>query len=362
MADLIRTIKQTVRDLRPYSLAANHAVVKLNQNENPWGVPEAIRTETFRRLEKCSWSRYPGFLPTQLHRRLAAFTGWDPEGITAGNGSNELIQALMMVAIERGKRVLISEPTFALYRQIATILGGEVISVPLTDQLTYNVNLLRTQMESSSPDLTILCSPNNPTGCLVTESELASLLEVSRGLIVIDEAYHEFSEQSLKSLLSRNPNLVILRTFSKAMAMAGLRVGYLLAAPELVSEIRKGLLPYNLNVISQTAAEVALDLYDEQVKPLVKRLIEERERLYDQLRSIPGLKPVPSRANFILVSSTIPPRRVFTELLDRGILIRDVSSYPMLSNHFRVSVGRPEENDALLFALNEICKREAVNQ
>jgi histidinol-phosphate aminotransferase len=354
MADPINIIKEGVRELRAYSLRPDSARIKLNQNENPWDVPQEIRGETLRRLATRPWSRYPDFNPQVLHQRLAEFTGWKPDGILAGNGSNELIQALLMVAVGAQTRILISEPTFALYRQIVTVLGGEVISIPLASELTYDIEALRGAIESASPEVTIICSPNNPTGCIIDTQDLVLLLKSSRGLVVIDEAYHEFSGQTTVPLLQQFPNLVVLRTFSKAMALAGLRVGYLLASSDLVREISKGVLPYNLNVISQTAAQVALEMHESKLKPLVNLICAERDRLYVELRKIQGLEPVRSRANFMVIRSAITPRRVFDELLRRDILIRDVSSYPMLQNYFRVSVGTPEENDQLLESLREI--------
>ncbi|MCM3901242.1 MAG: aminotransferase class I/II-fold pyridoxal phosphate-dependent enzyme, partial [Pyrinomonadaceae bacterium] len=235
-------------------MKAERARTKLNQNENPWDAPLEIKQETLRRINERAWSRYPDFTPQRLHERLAEFSGWNSEGILAGNGSNELIQAVLMVTIGPGKRVLISEPTFALYRQITTVLGGEVVSVPLTAQLTYDSEALLSTVKSSQPDLTVVCSPNNPTGCVMETSDLVALLEVSSGLVVVDEAYFEFSGQTAVPLLARHANLIVLRTFSKAMALAGLRVGYLLAHPDLVREVAKAVLPYNLNAVSQTAA------------------------------------------------------------------------------------------------------------
>jgi histidinol-phosphate aminotransferase len=351
-------IKPNVRALRAYTLSPHRATVKINQNENPWDAPSRIKQETERRLSARKWSRYPDFVPAALHERLAKFAGWTAEGVLAGNGSNELIQALMMVTVGKGKRVLISEPTFTLYRQIATVLDGEVLSVPLDANLRYDIGDLRRSIVESNPDVTIICSPNNPTGCVIDDDDLRGLLRASRGLVVIDEAYHEFSKHSAVPLLKDHPNLVVLRTFSKAMAMAGLRVGYLLAAPDLTREIGKALLPYNLNVISQTAAEVAIELYEDELRPLVREIVAERDRLFAELGKSDGLSPVKSHANFMVVRSTINPRKVFEELLKREILIRDVSSYPMLSDYFRVSVGTPEENDRLLAALREIFRQE----
>jgi histidinol-phosphate aminotransferase len=348
------SIKDSVLALRPYSLAPHRAAVKLNQNENPWDAPAEIKQETLNRMKDRAWSRYPDFSPQRLHERLAEFSGWQPDGIIAGNGSNELIQALLMVTIGGGKRVLITEPTFSLYRQITTVLGGEVASVPLSRDLQFDMAALLEEVEEKQPDVTIICSPNNPTGCVISDEHLVVLLKAARGLIVVDEAYHEFADHSAVPLLGDHENLVVLRTFSKAMAMAALRVGYLLASPELVGEIAKAVLPYNLNALSQTAAEVAIDLFEARLQPLVETICAERDRLYVELASVPGLVPVHSQANFMVVRSNKEPKRVFAELLKRDILIRDVSGYPMLKDYFRVSVGTPEENDLLLEGLREI--------
>ncbi len=354
MRNSLDRIKPQVRTLRAYSLSLPRARVKVNQNENPWDAPARIKEETLRRLDTREWSRYPDFVPESLHARLAEFSGWRKDGIIAGNGSNELIQALLMVTVGPGKRVLISEPTFALYRQISTVLGGEVISLHLTAELSYDTNALQKTVRDVQPDVTIVCSPNNPTGCVLSDQDLRALLKSTSGIVVVDEAYHEFAEHSVVPLLRDHENLVVLRTFSKAMAMAALRVGYLLAAPELTSEISKAVLPYNLNAVSQLAAEVAVELYEDELRPLVRKIITERERLYRELGRIAGLAAVRSLANFMVVQSTIDPRQVFSELIERDILIRDVSGYPMLSDYFRLSVGTPEENDLLLSALHEI--------
>ncbi|MEJ7710654.1 MAG: aminotransferase class I/II-fold pyridoxal phosphate-dependent enzyme [Pyrinomonadaceae bacterium] len=275
--------------------------------------------------------------------------------VLAGNGSNELIQALLMVTISEGQRVLISEPTFALYRQVTTVLCGDVISVPLTSQLTYDVAAIRAAIESHRPQVIILCSPNNPTGCRVKDDDLEALIKASRGIIAVDEAYFEFAEHSVVPLLDQHPNLVVFRTFSKAMGLAGLRVGYLLGAPTLVREIGKALLPYNLNAVSQTIAEVALEMYETEMRPVVRQIISERERLFASLSEIEGLDPVPSAASFMVVRcGERGPKVIFAELLRRDILVRDVSHYPLLENCLRISVGTPRENDLLLAALRDV--------
>jgi histidinol-phosphate aminotransferase len=355
MKQILDIIKPAVRGLRPYSLSPHRAQVKINQNENPWDMSLALRQEILNNFESMRWSRYPDFIPASLHERLAEFAGLRADQIIAGNGSNELIQAVLMVTIGPKKRVLICEPTFALYRQVATVLGGDVESIALTNSLQYNSALLLSVVEERQPDVTIICSPNNPSGCVLDDHDLVKLLGIARGLVVIDEAYHEFAEHSVVPLLDQHENLVVLRTFSKAMALAALRVGYLMADADLVREIRKAVLPYNLNAFSQMAAEMAVERYETDLHPLVKRILNERQRLFLELSRIKGLTPVASKANFMLVKTEIEPKVMFEELLLRDVLIRDVSGYPMLKKYFRVSVGRPEENDELLAGLREIC-------
>src|SRR5688500_11515712 len=193
MRNRLDIIKPAVRGLRAYSLSPQRAQVKLNQNENAWDMPLALRQEILNRFEEMRWSRYPEFIPASLHENLAEFAGVRPDQIIAGNGSNELIQAVLTVTVGPRKRVLICEPTFALYRQVATVLGGDVESISLTNALQYNSSLLLSVVEERQPDVTIICSPNNPSGCAIEDEDLVKLLEVARGLVVIDEAYQEFA-------------------------------------------------------------------------------------------------------------------------------------------------------------------------
>src|SRR5919205_934158 len=200
MIDPLEKIKPRVRQLKAYTLSPDRASVKINQNENPWDAPAAIKQETLRRLSRRAWSRYPDFTPASLHEKLAAFAGWRADGVVAGNGSNELIQATLMVTVGEGRRVLISEPTFALYRQVATVLGGEVLSVPLKKALGFDIRALGDAIERGRPDVVILCSPNNPTGCRIEEGELERLLAKTDGIVVVDEAYFEFSGRTVAPL------------------------------------------------------------------------------------------------------------------------------------------------------------------
>ncbi|MEW6730182.1 MAG: histidinol-phosphate transaminase [Acidobacteriota bacterium] len=350
-------IKPQVRKLSAYTLNAPNSRIKINQNENPYDLPEPIKAEVLARLAQRPWSRYPTFVPTELLETLARFAGWCHEGTLAGNGSNELIQALLTVTVQPGVRVLICEPTFTLYRLLVEVLGGEVVSVPLTENLQYDAEAIRRTAHDAQVDLVIICSPNNPTGCRLADDQLQALLKEFDGLVILDEAYHEFSRSSGVPLLAKAENLIVLRTFSKAMALAGLRIGYLLTSPALACEIAKAKLPYNLNFFSMMAAIVAIEHYPTLLVPLVERIINERERLYTTLTTIDGLRPIPSQANFIVTETMIPPAELLAMLQAEGILARDVSRYPMLQRYLRFSVGTPQENDELIRQLKKIFEK-----
>lgn len=357
MASPLDKIKENVRAIKAYTLDPLDAPIKINQNENPFGMPAAIKDEVLRRARQHDWARYPEFVPTRLLEKLAAHVGWKADGVMAGNGSNEMIQSVVNSIVEKGVKVILPEPTFSVYRQVIQVAGGEVISVPLNEDLTFNIPRLASKLVSSKAELAIICSPNNPTGCTISPRDLASLLRNSDAIVVVDQAYLEFGSDDFIPLLNEYKNLVILRTFSKAMAMGGLRVGYCLAAPELIQEFNKAKMPYSLNFFSMTAAEVALDNI-RLLEPLVKKMRREHERLFADLQKFDGLLiPTPSAANFFAVKTAIPPKDLFEALHARGILIRNVSSAPMLENYVRISVGTPEENDKLIAALREIFNR-----
>jgi histidinol-phosphate aminotransferase len=353
MSDFLSKIKPSVRQLQAYSLKHLEAPVKINQNENPFDMPEVIKSEVSRIISEKPWSRYPPFIPSTLVSKLAKFSGWRSDGILVGNGSNELIEAVLMVTVEKGTRVVIPQPTFTLYKLLTTILGGESEAVLLTENLEFHVQ--RLLVATRRADVTIICSPNNPTGSLMSLSDLKEILKASPGLVLVDEAYHEFSGQTVLPLLDEFNNLIVLRTFSKAMAMAGLRVGYLLAHSELVQEISKAKLPYNLNIFSMAAAEAALEHFH-LLQPQISLLIQERERVYTRMQTIPGLKAYPSRANFVAFETVLNPMEVFDALYNQGVLVRDISRYPMLDKFLRVSIGSPAENDRFLTAIERTLK------
>src|SRR5262245_34810683 len=251
-------IKPEVRGLTAYTLKHFEADVKLDQNENPYELPEDLKREIVDRVLLRPWGRYPEFVPAAVIRTLSKFTGWTEEGILVGNGSNELIQASLNVTLGPGRHLVMPQPTFTLYKLMATTLQAEVNSILLDrENLTFDVDKL---IEASrTADVVVVCSPNNPTGCLLEREALIALLKNTAGIVLLDEAYHEFSGQTALPLLAEHRNLVVLRTFSKAMAMAGLRFGYMMAHPEIVREVYKSKLPYNVNIFTLAAAEILIE-------------------------------------------------------------------------------------------------------
>jgi histidinol-phosphate aminotransferase len=347
----VHGVKPQVLKVPAYTLRAYDAEVKLNQNENPYDFPDDLKEETYRRFRNRQWSRYPDFVPDSLRQQLADFAGWQKDGMLVGNGSNELLQATLMVLIKNRSRVAIPSPTFTVYRLIATVLGAEIVHIPLSNDLTYDVDALISRSQESGAGVLIVNTPNNPTGAVLRGEGLRRILEEFPGHVLLDEAYYEFWGQSGLEFLKDYPRLIITRTFSKAMGMASLRVGYLMARPELAEQISKAKLPYNVNQFSLTAAEVALENISRFRAP-IEAVLRERERLGLELSRMPGIKVYPSEANFFLIEVPVDPKLIFEDLYGQGILIRDVSSYPMLSRCLRISVGTPDENNRFLSALH----------
>jgi len=347
-------IKPEVRAISAYTLKEYDYEIKINQNENPYDVPENLKKEILDFALKRSWSRYPPFVPDDLIERLAEYTGWKPDGILTGNGSNELIQALIAVFIKPGGRLVIPAPTFTVYRLVGTVLGAEVIEVPLKPDYTYDCEALEEEFLSRG-DMVIICSPNNPTGALYPVERIENLLRKTNKPVIVDEAYFEFSKTTTAALLESYDNLVVLRTFSKAFSLAGLRLGYALLSPALAREAGKAKLPYNLDFFSIVAGIKLLE-NNTLLGQVVEEIISEREYMIPAMNRIEGVTAYPSRSNFILFETPYNPKDVFSGLIEDGLLIRDVSSYPMLGKALRVSVSTHSDNLRFLASLERIMK------
>jgi histidinol-phosphate aminotransferase len=348
-------IKPSVREQPAYTLAALDAARKLNQNESPYDLPERLKREIADRVVAAPWPRYPEFVPRRLLEKLSAWYAWPADGILVGNGSNELIQATLAVTLGPDDALVAPAPTFSLYRLLCRVAGARYVPVPLGPGFQYDVDALVLAAQREQARVVVVNSPNNPTGTALPAGAVERLLEETDALIVCDEAYQDFGGGSAMGALAGSPRVVVLRTFSKALGMAGLRFGVALAHAEVAREVAKAKLPYNVNLFTLTAADVALE-HMEVRQELVGRMVVTRDRVYPLLARLPGLTVYPSAANFFLVEfARAQPRDVFRRLYEEdGILVRDVSGTPGLERCLRISVGTDEDMDAVVAALARI--------
>jgi len=357
-SDGLALIKPAVLQQTGYVLVSPPVRRKLNQNESPFDFPDALKREVLEQASREPWQRYPEFAPEDLIESLAQHYGWVPDGILVGNGSNELIQATLVVTLGSGEVVVAASPTFSLYRLLTAVLGGRYQPVPLGEGYRFDMDRLIQTARRERAKVVVVNSPNNPTGSVVPADGVQRLLTETDALVVCDEAYQDFGGPSAIPLLSQSSRLVVLRTFSKALGLAGLRFGLALSHPLMARQIAKGKLPYNVNLITLAAARVALS-HGAALQAHTREVVEVRERFSEQLRRIPGLTAYPSAANFILVRSLrIPARELFRRLYEEyGILVRDVSSAPELAECLRISIGTAEDMDAVAAALEQILTR-----
>lgn len=356
--DAVALIKPEVRALAGYTLVAPDTRRKLNQNESPYEVPDEVKSAVLERARRAAWHRYPGFTPTDLLERLAARHGWTPEGVLVGNGSNELIQSTLAVTVGPDATVVSPVPTFTLYRLLTVVNGGRFVAVPLGPAFAFDVPALIAAAQAQNARVIVVNSPNNPTGSALPTDGVERLLTETGALVVVDEAYQDFGGPTAVPLLRHHARLVVLRTFSKAMALAGLRFGYALAHPAVAAQIAKAKLPYNVNQITLAAAHVVLD-YAALFAARVSAIRDERRRLEAGLRTIPGIEVFPSEANFVLIRcDALPAATAFQRLVDEwGILVRDVSAGPGLAECLRITAGEPADVDAVVEALRTIFGR-----
>jgi len=348
-------IRPEIRQLKPYRSPLFKYRIKLDLNESPFDIPSQVKEEIFDKMRGLLWQRYHDEFEEPLIGHLGDYIGHPEQGVLIGNGSNELIFHALLSVVRAGGAVVYPEPSFSLYRQNVVVLGGEPAPFSLRpDDFSVDADEVIRLAGSLNAAAVILCSPNNPTGNLTPNEVIEKICVSVDALVVVDEAYAQFAQQNAFELLAKCPNLVLLRTFSKAFGLAGLRFGFALCAPEIAGEIRKVQLPHHVNFFTQVTALTMLEnptLIEERVAAIKQG----REFLQSVLCGIAGVKPYPSQANFILVEfETINPGEVFQGLLERGILVRNVSSYPNLARCLRITVGRPEENEEFIGALKEV--------
>jgi histidinol-phosphate aminotransferase len=346
-------IRPEIQALAAYHVPDVGEVIKLDAMENPYTWPdEDIRAEWAACLAEAGVNRYPDPRATDVVARLREHTGLSADqALLLGNGSDELIQLVTLALARPGAKVVAPEPTFVMYRMIATFCGLEFVGVPLSSDFTLDMPAMKAAIEEHDPAVVWLAWPNNPTGNAWPRADVHRIADLARGLVVVDEAYHPFAQDSFIAELGERGNLVVLRTLSK-LGLAGLRLGFLAGPPDWLDEIDKLRLPYNVNALTQAGAVFALDRFArlERQAAVIRR---ERDALASTLGALPGVTVYPSAANFILLR--VPDgaaRPLFDGLLSEGILIKCLDgAHPALADCLRVTVGTPAENALLVEAL-----------
>ena len=333
--------------------------VRLNTNESPEEPPAEFADALAEAVRDLPFHRYPDRAAADLRRAIAEHHSVEPAQVFAANGSNEAILCLLLAYGGPGRSAIVFEPTYALHSHIARITGTAVVAG--VRDATFHVDpghaaatLARAEQElgAGGAALTFLCSPNNPTGGVEPRAGVEAIADASPGLLVVDEAYGQFAPWTAVDLLAERRRVVVIRTFSKTWAMAGLRLGYLVADPEVVAACERVALPYHLDAAKQAAGRLALG-FEPEMRARVARLVEQRGRVLAAIADL-GCEVWPSDANFILFRVPIGTgARTWQRLVDRSVLVRDLSSWPGLEDCLRVTIGTPSENDRFLVALGE---------
>jgi histidinol-phosphate aminotransferase len=338
--DVRNLVKPVIRDIRAYEAKEIPCTVKLHANESPYGIDGQFATA----LNEIETNRYPDPEARELKKTAAKWFGADPSMLLQGNGSDELIYYIIATF---GGPVLYPEPTFTMYGHISRTLGEKVLPVPLDEEFDIDIGNTISAIRREKPKLIFLSIPNNPTGNYFSPEKTAEVLSASKGIVVIDEAYHPFSgRKGFMPLLREHRNLVIMKTVSK-IGLAALRIGFLIADTGIIEEVNKVRLPFNVNALSQAVGARILE--DRKgLRQSIKAVIRERKRLLGEMREIEWVSPFPSEANFILFKVR-DPDRLYKALLKRGVLLRNLNG--IIEGCLRVTVGTQEENDVFLEAL-----------
>ncbi len=341
--------------MQAYQVPDSTGLIKLDAMENPYAFPEELQDQWLVELKQVELNRYPSPQATELKKTFQQAFSLSPKlELMFGNGSDELIQLLIMAIAKPGASILTVTPSFSMYKLIAEYVGVNVIEVPLQqDSFALQMDRLIKEIATHQPAVIFLACPNNPTGTLWPQAQVEEVIKHSTGLVVIDEAYAPFAAYSLMSLVERYPHALMMRTVSK-MGLAGLRLGWMLGDVQWMNELNKMRLPYNINALTQASANFALqniEVFDQQAK----EICQQRKVLMNALQSMAGVTVFPSEANFILFRvQNETADRIHQGLLDNKIIIKNVSNNDLLENCLRVTVGSEQENQAFLKALSSL--------
>jgi histidinol-phosphate aminotransferase len=342
-------VRPELRALSAYTVAPAEGMIKLDAMENPFPLPATVRARLDEALARVAVNRYPDIAGDEVKRALSRWLGLpQPLELLLGNGSDELIQVITSAVARPGAAMLSPDPSFVMYRLNAIHAGMRFVGVALADDLSLDRDAMLAAIERERPALTFVAYPNNPTGNLFAADDVAAVIRASPGLVVVDEAYAAFADASFLPRVAEFPNLLVLRTLSK-VGMAGMRLGYAIAAPEWIAQLNKLRQPYNVNALTQ-AAVVALLADPAWMAEQAATIKSERVRLAAALARMPGVTVFETQTNFLL--ARVPDAgRLYDGLKQQGILVKNVHGWhPLLANCLRITIGTPHENEQLLVA------------
>ena len=356
-----RPSRRELDDVAPYDAKAVKAEVNLASNEHPLNLPGEIVTKLKTQLSEFKFNRYPDPTAHELRRLIAEANGLDSENVLVGNGGDELIFNLLLAWGGPGRKILDMPPTFSMYGIDAQVTGTEIVRIPRCADFTIDEEAVLARVAEGDIDIVVVANPNNPTGGLANESFLIDLLKTTDAVVMVDEAYFEFSRHTMRPHMARYPNLVLLRTFSKAFSLAGLRVGYLLAHPDVVCEFMKVRQPYSVDSFSQM---VAAKVYRERMvfEQGIRDLVRGRDQVMHGLSMLEGVEVFPSEANFVLFRVAHAPALWRDLLHNHSVLIRDFSRTPGLADCLRVTIGTEQENKRFLAAMSDCLAHRKANE
>ena len=344
-------IRDDLRDLPAYRAPQIDAPIRLNTNESPWPPPEAFAKELAERAVSLPLHRYPDREARTLRAGLGERHGWSPEGVWPANGSNEILQTLLLAFGGPGRPALLFEPTYAMHSHIAHVTRTPVVAREVPEPWTLDPATVAWGVSFEPPAITFICSPNNPTGNAHPLSVVEAALESGPGLVVVDEAYGDFAGESASALLPAHDRLVVVRSFSKSWRLAGARLGYMLAHPWLVEAVQVVRLPYHLSALTQAAGEAALH-HQQAILRGVEDIVTERVRLAQEMSRVPAVEVFPSDANFLLFRTSWDGTKLWRALAESGVLVRDFSG--MIPRALRVTVGTEDQNATFVENLRSV--------
>jgi histidinol-phosphate aminotransferase len=355
MSDLVQP-RDDLRALEGYHSPQVDVAVRLNTNESPFAPPVGFVERVAAAMADVSWNRYPDRAARRLRDDVGRFLDQPNERIFCANGSNEVLQTILLTYGGSGRRALMFEPTYALHAHIARITGTAVVAGERRADFSIDPSAAGELVTSSCASIVFVCSPNNPTGTVEPRETVERLCELAASagaLLVVDEAYGEFAPWSALELVDETRPLVVVRTYSKVWSLAAARLGFAVGPTWVVEELEKVLLPYALSVPTQLVGTIALE-FRAEMEQRVASLVEERGRVFAALAECDGVEVFPSGANFLLLRVRGDAHRLWELLLERGVLVRDFSHWPRVEGCLRVTIGTRTENDALLAALGDV--------